>query len=58
MTDELQLLKKRFIELAKKSHGSGIFLFTDFLGLGEQSAFEATLSSCTTKSPSLYGACW
>lgn len=39
MTDETELLKKRFIELAKKSYNSGIFVFTDFLGLGEQSAF-------------------
>lgn len=39
MSDELELLKKRFIELAHKSYSSGIFLFTDFLGLAEQSAF-------------------
>ena len=39
MSDELELLKKRFIELAHKSYNSGIFLFTDFLGLAEQSAF-------------------
>ena len=39
MTDDLELLKKRFIELANKSYNSGIFTFTDFLGLGEQSAF-------------------
>ena len=38
MSDELDILKSRCIELAKKSHGSGIFLFTDFLGLAEQSA--------------------
>jgi len=38
MSDELQLLKRRFVELGKKSHGSGIFLFSDFLGLAEQSA--------------------
>ena len=39
MSDETELLKKRFIELAHKSYNSGIFLFTDFLGLAEQSAF-------------------
>ena len=39
MSGELDLLKKRFIELARKSYGSGIFTFTDFLGLAEQSAF-------------------
>lgn len=38
MTDDIELLKKRFIELANKSYNSGIFTFTDFLGLGEQSA--------------------
>ena len=39
MSDDTELLKKRFIELAKKSYNSGIFVFTDFLGLLEQSAF-------------------
>lgn len=39
MSDERELLKKRFVELAKKSYNSGIFTFTDFLGLAEQSAF-------------------
>ena len=39
MTDDTELLKKRFIELANKSYNSGIFVFTDFLGLAEQSAF-------------------
>ncbi|MBQ8879457.1 MAG: hypothetical protein IJY69_01290 [Clostridia bacterium] len=38
MSDELDILKSRCLELAKKSHGSGIYLFTDFLGLSEQSA--------------------
>ena len=37
--DDVELLKKRFIELANKSYNSGIFLFTDFLGLMEQSVF-------------------
>ncbi len=39
MSDESELLKKRFLELARKSYNSGIFTFTDFLGLAEQSAF-------------------
>ena len=39
MTGDTELLKKRFIELAKKSYNSGIFVFTEFLGLAEQSAF-------------------
>ncbi len=39
MNEEKELLKKRFTELARKSYDQGIFLFTDFLGLMEQSAF-------------------
>ena len=39
MTDDLELLKKRLTELANKSYNSGIFVFTDFLGLAEQSVF-------------------
>ena len=35
-----ELLRKRFIELANKSYNSGIYLFTDFLGLVEQAVFE------------------
>ena len=41
MSDESEILKNRFIELAKKSHGSGVFLFSDFLGLAEQSVFDS-----------------
>ncbi len=33
------ILKKRFIELANRSYNSGIYTFTDFLGLSEQAAF-------------------
>ena len=39
MTSDTELIKKRFVELAKKSFNSGIFVFTEFLGLAEQSAF-------------------
>ena len=39
MTSDTDLIKKRFVELAKKSFNSGIFVFTEFLGLAEQSAF-------------------
>ncbi len=39
MREDYTLEKKRFIELGRKSYNSGIFTFTDFLGLGEQSAF-------------------
>ena len=37
--DDKELLRKRFIELANKSYNSGIYLFTDFLGLSEQAVF-------------------
>ena len=39
MTADLELIKRRFIELGRKSLGSDVFTFTDFLGLAEQSAF-------------------
>ena len=39
MSDEYELLKRRFLELARRSYNSGIFTFTDFLGLAEQAAF-------------------
>lgn len=39
MSEERELLKRRFVELANKSYNAGIFTFTDFLGLAEQSAF-------------------
>ena len=39
MTNEEELLYKRFIELARKSEGGGYYLFSDFLGLNEQSVF-------------------
>ncbi len=39
MTDERELLKNRLTELARKSYGSDVFTFTDFLGLAEQDAF-------------------
>lgn len=39
MTSEEELIKKRFAELANKSLSCGYFLFTDFLGLSDQSLF-------------------
>ena len=39
MREDYTLHKKRFSELAHKSYNSGIYTFTDFLGLAEQSAF-------------------
>ena len=37
--NEKELLQRRFSELSDKAYNSGIFLFSDFLGLSEQSAF-------------------
>lgn len=37
---EKELLKARFIELARRAEMGGYFTFTDFLGLAEQSTFE------------------
>ena len=39
MDGDLELLKKRFVELASRSDSGFYFSFTDFLGLAEQSAF-------------------
>ncbi len=39
MNEEKELLKKRFLELYRKSDMSGIYCFTDFLGLMERSVF-------------------
>ena len=43
--DSAELLRKRFLELANKSYNSGIYLFTDFLGLAEQAIFAEVKSS-------------
>lgn len=43
MNDDIELLKKRFCEIAEKSYNGGYFTFTDFLGLPEQSAFSEIL---------------
>ena len=53
--DDVELLKKRFIELANKSYNSGIFLFTDFLGLMEQSAFNEIKRTLGPLPYSVYG---
>lgn len=36
---ELQLLRKRLLELAERSYNSGIYTFTPFLGLSQQQVF-------------------
>lgn len=38
MSDETELLKKRFIELSRTADSDGYYTFTDFLGLAEQAA--------------------
>lgn len=38
--NDSELLRKRFVELGRRSYNSGIFTFTDFLGLAELSVFE------------------
>ena len=49
MNNEEELLYKRFIELSRKSD-NGYYLFSDFLGLNEQSVFnEAKLKFAHTK---------
>lgn len=45
MTDEELLLKKRFCELARRSETCGYYLFSDFLGLAEQSVFAEARAS-------------
>ena len=40
MTNDEELLYKRFLELARKSESACYYTFTDFLGLAEQSIFE------------------
>ena len=39
MSEEREFLRKRFLELAERSYSAGIFTFTDFLGIAEQSVF-------------------
>lgn len=55
MSDELELLKKRFVELAEKSERGLYYTFTDFLGLCEQSALAEVLSKNRYLKPTLFG---
>ena len=55
MTDESELLKKRFLELSRKSYDAGIFCFTDFLGLAEQSLFNEVRSKLFGTHYEVYG---
>lgn len=42
MTDDRDLQKRRFAELARRADNAGIFTFTPFLGLAEQDAYHET----------------
>ena len=55
MSDELELLKKRFVELYGKADRGGYFTFTQFLGLAEQSALLEALPRTRPGSITLYG---
>ncbi len=55
--DEGELIKKRFKELISRSLNQGYFIFTDFLGLNEQSLFfEAARESGPVKHTAFGGA--
>ena len=55
MSDEKELLKKRFAELYGKADRGGYFTYTDFLGLAEQSALSELYSKMHPKSVTLFG---
>ena len=55
MSDELELLKKRFSELYTKADRGGYFTFTDFLGLAEQSALSELLTKFSPASVTRFG---
>lgn len=54
---ELQQLKNRFHDLARRSYAQGIFTFTGFLGLGEQDAFWREEPNLRYAGCTLYGGC-
>lgn len=55
MSDDLELLRKRFKELYDKADRGGYFTFTDFLGLAEQSVLAQMLEKLYNKNVTLYG---
>ena len=55
MSDELELLKKRFVELAQKSERGLYYSFTDFLGLAEQSALAEVEAKIRFAKPMAFG---
>ena len=55
MSDEIELLKKRFKELYDKADRGGYYTFTDFLGLQEQSALTEVTAKLYRGSIDTYG---
>lgn len=55
MSDEIELLKKRFLELYSKADRGGYFTFTDFLGLSEQSALSELMSKFHPRALTFFG---
>ena len=55
MTPDYELIKKRFIELARKSASGSYYIFTDFLGLAEQSIFNDARASFGKVRYTLFG---
>ena len=53
MADDI--LRKRFIELAARSYNNGIYTFTDFLGLAEQSELAALTRELSYAGLTLFG---
>ena len=54
MEHDIELMKKRFAELAGRSYNKGIFTFTDFLTLAEQDALLSAKHPCALR---LFGGC-
>ena len=49
MSEERELLKKRFLELSRKAYEGSYFTFSDFLGLAEQSALKEVLRTLPSR---------
>ena len=49
MTEDKEVIKKRFLELDRKAYAGGYYTFTDFLGLAEQSLFSEVASRISSK---------
>lgn len=55
MTDELEFLKKRVLELARKADRGGYYTFTPFLGLPEQAALMQVMPKLNPNAVSRFG---